>query len=69
MYPEITKEDYKSFTERYKGSDEEADDLISFYEEQEGDITLILECIMCSDNLDAERFVKFYESKIKEGVI
>lgn len=69
MHPEITKEDVKSFTERYRGSDEEAEDLIDFYEEYEGDISGILECIMCSNNEDGPRFIKFFEEKIEEGLI
>ena len=42
MHPEISKKDVKGFTEQYKGSDEEAEDLLAFYEENEGDIRNIL---------------------------
>jgi DnaJ-class molecular chaperone len=31
MHPEVTKQDYKSFAERYYGSAEEQADLIEFY--------------------------------------
>jgi hypothetical protein len=43
--------------------------LLEYYEDHEGDISNILESIICSENGDLERFVKFYEEKIKEGVI
>lgn len=33
LHPEITKKDYKSFAERYRGSKEEQQDLIEFYEQ------------------------------------
>lgn len=64
MHPEITKQDFKSFAERYKNSDEEKEDLISFYEEMEGDISTILQCIMCSENEDLPRYIAFYEQAI-----
>lgn len=67
MHPEITKKDFKSFAERYKNSDEEAQDLIEFYEEQEGDMTKILEFIMCSENEDLPRFLAFFDAKIASG--
>ena len=67
MHPEITKKDYKSFAERYRNSLEEATDLIEFYEEQNGNITKIMEFIMCSTNDDAPRFIEFFEQKIKIG--
>ena len=61
MHPEITKQDIRSFAERYQNSDEEREDLLAFYEEMDGDITKLLECIMCSTNADLPRFVEFYE--------
>lgn len=67
MHPEIKKADFKSFKERYQGSEEEQEDLVAFYEENEGNITTILECIMCSENDDLPRFIEFYESQIAKG--
>ena len=62
MHPEITKKDFKSFSERYKNSDEEKEDLVTFYEEMGGDISKILECIMCSENEDLPRYIQFYDT-------
>ena len=33
----------------------------------EGDITTILQCIMCSENEDLPRFIEFYEQAIAAG--
>lgn len=69
MHPEISKEDVKSFTERYKGSKEEAEDLLEFFEENEGDMTNILQYIISSTNDEIPRYIKFYEAKIEEGLL
>jgi len=63
----ITKQDFKSFAGRYKNSDEEKEDLMAFYEENNGDITTILQCIMCSENEDLPRFIAFFEASIARG--
>lgn len=69
MHPEITKKDFKSFAQRYKNSEEEQEDLLAFYEENEGDISTILQCIICSENEDVPRYIAFYESAIASGDI
>ena len=61
MHPEIQKKDIKSFSERYRHSEEEQQDLLEFYDSNKGNIKNILECIMCSQNDDVARFVEFYE--------
>ena len=52
IYKEIDEYDIKSFAERYRGSEEEEEDLIDYYERWEGDMTGILEEIPCSENED-----------------
>lgn len=69
VYPRIKEEDIESFSKTYKNSDMEKEDLIQFYLNNKGDVTLILECIPLSDNNDAERFISFYEDMIKEKKI
>ena len=69
MHPLITKDDYKGFAARYRNSDEEAQDLLDYFADNEGDVTNILMAIMCSVNDDAGRFVKFFEDKIAAGAI
>ena len=41
--------------------------MLAFYEEMEGDISTILECIMCSENEDLPRYITFYEQAIANG--
>jgi hypothetical protein len=43
--------------------------LIEFYEQQKGDVTKILEFIICSMNDDVTRFLEFFDKKIQEGVL
>jgi len=42
---------------------------LQYYVDHDGDVTHILENIICSVNEDASRFVEFYEKMIKEGEI
>ena len=67
MHPEISKADVKSYAERFKGSAEEQDDLIEFYEEHEGDVTNILQHIICSTNEDLPKYMEFFDAQIKSG--
>lgn len=69
MHPEITKHDVRSFADRYRHSKDEEEDLIGYYQEHSGDITHILEEIICSENGDIERFVAFFDGQIKEGIL
>ena len=41
--------------------------MLGFYEDMEGDISTILQCIMCSENEDLPRFITFYETAIASG--
>ena len=67
LHPEISKADVKSFADRYKGSEDEQEDLIEFYEEHDGDVTNILQHIICSSNDDVPRYLKFFDEQIKAG--
>jgi hypothetical protein len=69
MKPEINKKDVKSYISSYKGSSEEERDLLEYYEEHGGDVKMILECIIASENADVPRFIEFFEKQIKIGVI
>ena len=42
---------------------------MDYYADREGDITHILEEIICSSNDDVPRFLKFFEKMIAEGKI
>ncbi|KRX03886.1 DnaJ domain [Pseudocohnilembus persalinus] len=82
LYKPVKEEDIREFEKKYKNSKEEEQDLIDYYNKQkyiillfylqtklirqQGDITLILENIILSENEDVDRFVKFYEEQIKQ---
>lgn len=69
MHPELQKADIKSFGERYRCSVEEEEDLLEFYDENEGDLTALLETIILSRNEDIPRFVEFLEKQIQGGFL
>lgn len=69
MHPEITKQDIKGFAERYRNSKEEQEDLLAYYQEKGGDLTHILEEIICSANEDVPRYVEYFELQIKQGTL
>jgi DnaJ homolog subfamily C member 9 len=69
MHPEISKDDVRSFADRYRNSPDEEQDLLDYYLDREGDITHILEEIICSSNDDVARFLGFFDKAIEEGKI
>ena len=62
-------QDIETYESKYKGSEEEEQDLITFYKENQGNITKILECIPCSNNEDIKRFIKIYEKLFKKKIL
>ncbi|KAK7408742.1 hypothetical protein QQX98_009099 [Neonectria punicea] len=62
----VSKDAIQKFAEKYKGSDEEKDDILIAYEQCEGDMDLVYEQVMLSDVLeDDERFRKIIEEAIE----
>lgn len=55
--------------DRYRHSREEEEDLLEFYDQNEGNISNILQWVIGSRNEDVKRFVEFYENCIKLGVL
>ncbi|KAI1422492.1 hypothetical protein F5Y12DRAFT_786760 [Xylaria sp. FL1777] len=61
----ISNDAIEKFAAKYKGSDEERDDILVAYEEHEGNMDAIYETIMLSDVLkDDERFRKVIDAAI-----
>ena len=60
MHPEITKTDFKSYISKYRHSDTEKEDLLTFYNQYKGDMRGLLENIIASENSDVPRFIEFY---------
>jgi hypothetical protein len=46
----------EEFSTKYKGTDDEKNDIIAFYNKNKGDIKFILEEIILSDNSDVPRY-------------
>ncbi len=69
IYPTINEKDIEDFSEKYRNSEMEEEDLIEYYEEYKGDMTNILEFIPLSTNDDIKRFIKFYDKCIKDKKI
>jgi len=67
MHPEISKDDVRSFADRYRNSPDEEQDLLDYYLDRDGDVTHILEEIICSTNDDVPRFLTFLDKAIAEG--
>lgn len=69
VYPTITEKDINDFSKKYRGSELEKDDLIEFYKDFGGDMTLLLEYIPLSTNDDIDRFISIYEDFFKFKVL
>lgn len=69
QYKDSVSEDaIQKFAEKYKGSDEEKDDILIAYEQCEGNMDLVYEQVMLSDVLeDDERFRKIIEEAIESN--
>ena len=66
----LSTDDIKHFFDKYKGSDEEKDDLFKLYEKSKGDMNLIMEGMFSSDVIEDEpRFREILEKAIEEGSI
>lgn len=64
----ISEDAIRKFAEKYKGSDEEKDDLLIAYKECEGDMDQVYERVMLSDVVeDDERFRKMIDEAIETG--
>ena len=61
----FSENDIKNFEKKYINSAEEEEDLIEFYNSNNGNVRKILESIPCSKNSDIERFKKKYEELFK----
>lgn len=64
----ISAESIRKFANKYKGSDEEKDDLLVAYEKYQGRMNAIYETVMLSDPLvDDERFRAIIDAAIESG--
>lgn len=69
IYKKIEVEDIDAFSQKYRYSAEEEEDLMAFYEDRRGDIRELMMSIPCSVNSDIARFILFYETCIEEKLL
>lgn len=64
----MTSDAIEAFSQQYKGSDEEKDDVLIAYEKAKGDMDVVYECVMLSNVLqDDERFRRYIDAAIAAG--
>ncbi|RUS90269.1 hypothetical protein EGW08_001958 [Elysia chlorotica] len=66
-FPKVTAKDIEEFTDKYRGSDEELEDLKKAYLSAEGDMQSILDTVLCCTHEDEERFAETLRGLIKDG--
>ena len=70
MFPKFTTQDIIDFETKYRNSDEEITDVLELYERFNGDLFMMANYIMCSDDEDAEkRICNIIDKAIKDNTI
>ncbi|KAI9494236.1 hypothetical protein BDB00DRAFT_819365 [Zychaea mexicana] len=65
----VSEETIDKFAAKYKGSDEERNDVLQAYKSCKGDMDKILNFVECSDANDGERFMTIIRKAIDEGKV
>jgi len=68
-FDRITPADIEAFEKRYKGSDEEKDDVVEFYNNNQGDVSKVFECILLAEANECQRFIDLFEELVMNGRI
>mmetsp|Transcript_18451 Transcript_18451/g.22595 ORF Transcript_18451/g.22595 Transcript_18451/m.22595 type:complete len:389 (+) Transcript_18451:33-1199(+) len=69
-FGKVTAADIDKFTESYKCSEEEEKDVLKYYLMFKGNLDKMLECVMCSDIVDKQRWAKDYiQPAIDHGTV
>lgn len=64
----ISADAIEKFAKQYKGSDEEKDDILQYFELGEGNMDYVFECVILSDMAeDWDRFTKIIDDAIENG--
>ncbi|KAM9365390.1 dnaJ homolog subfamily C member 9 [Pholidichthys leucotaenia] len=69
LFPKVTLKDILEFEEKYKGSDEERQDLLSLYVQHEGDMDNIMASALCCSQQDEPRLCSIFRAAIKSGEV
>lgn len=68
LFPAFDEKDINSFSEKYKGSIDEKNDLIQSYIKNKGDMNKILEEIILSNEDDVKRFKEIIDNEIMNSI-
>lgn len=63
----VSEEDIIAYEFKYRGGDDEKEDLLAFYRRFGGSVANVLEYIPYSDESDLTRFVRIWDDKIEVG--
>ncbi|CAK4683219.1 unnamed protein product [Aphanomyces euteiches] len=69
LFPPMTEKDIESFETTYRGSEEEAKDVLEAYERYKGKWQSILDVVMLSRDEDVERFSEIIQAAIDDGKV
>jgi len=69
LFPKISVKDIEEFEEKYKGSEEEREDLKKAYIDAKGDMDVILESVILASVEDEERFRQIIDQMINDKQI
>lgn len=69
MFPAISVEQIKNFEASYRGSAEEAADVLAAYAQFEGDMDEVLDNVMCCTHDDEDRFVGIIQAAVAAGKV
>lgn len=67
LFPEVTVQDIIEFEKKYKGTDEERQDVINVYVRYEGDMDSITESILCFTQEEEPRICGIIQAAIDSG--
>uniref|UniRef100_A0A3Q0RIB0 DnaJ homolog subfamily C member 9 n=1 Tax=Amphilophus citrinellus TaxID=61819 RepID=A0A3Q0RIB0_AMPCI len=69
LFPKITTQDILEFEKKYKGSDEERQDVIKLYLKHEGDMDAITVSVLCFTQEDEPRLCSIIQAAIDSGEV
>lgn len=67
LFPKITVQDILEFEQKYKGSDEERQDVIQLYVQHQGNMDVIMDSALCCSQEDEPRLRTIISDAIKAG--
>lgn len=69
FWSQITVQDILEFEKKYKGSDEERQDVIQLYVQHQGDIDAIMASVLCCSQEDEPRLCSIIQEAIQSGAV